>query len=535
MTEQEEFEFRHRLESERGKSLGSKVMQQVGNLTAGAVRGAGSIGATLLRPFESGAENDARRKAMTDALASMGADPESLAFGAGKIGAEIAGTSGVGGLFAKGAQALGAAPRVVQALTTSGMTTGVAPVGAAAKAADLALRSGAGAVVGGASTALVNPEDAGTGAVIGGAMPGALKLAGAAGKKVGGFLRGAEASPEVLASAKAAQGAGYVIPPTQVKPSLGNRLLEGFSGKLTTAQNASAANAGVTDSLAAKALGLAPDTKITPEILVQIRQDAGKAYEALRGTGTVKADQAYDQALDAIVAKYKGASAGFPGLTKPEVESVVTTMRQPIFTADSAVDAVRVMRDKADAAYGSGDKGLGKAFKEAANALESQLERHLAETGQPAQVLEDFQKSRKLIAKSYTVEGALNKTTGTVDAKKIGAQIQKGKPITDELRQIGDFANQFPKAAQTVERMGSLPQTSPLDWAALASIAGATSNPMLMAGVLARPAARRLVLSNMVQGGLTNQGAPNRLAELLRNQEAQQLMYRSAPVAISGR
>ena len=51
----------------------------------------------------------------------------------------------------------------------------------------------------------------------------------------------------MMAAIQAARSQGYVIPPTQANPTLGNRLLEGMAGKLTTAQNASAANQGVTN------------------------------------------------------------------------------------------------------------------------------------------------------------------------------------------------------------------------------------------------------------------------------------------------
>jgi hypothetical protein len=81
----------------------------------------------------------------------------------------------------------GAAPAVVNALASSGFTTGarVAPT-VAAKAADLATRTVGGAAAGGAQAGLVSPDSAGTGAAIGGALPGVLKTLGASGGWVGG-------------------------------------------------------------------------------------------------------------------------------------------------------------------------------------------------------------------------------------------------------------------------------------------------------------------------------------------------------------
>lgn len=183
-----------------------------GDLLAGAVRGAGSIGATLLTPVDAlvratGADNEwvgpqgtllgrtDRRQAMTDALGELGADTNSYAFGTGKIGAEVAGTLGVGGGLGRVAQAAGAAPRLVQALTTSGLSTGApATRGALPWLAELALRSGAGSTTGAASAALVDPESAGSGAAIGAALPPALRGIGAAARTAGKVTTGVRAA-----------------------------------------------------------------------------------------------------------------------------------------------------------------------------------------------------------------------------------------------------------------------------------------------------------------------------------------------------
>lgn len=161
---------------------------------AGLIRGAGSIGSTLLMsPKDIGdaiSENsqpnlssiingekpisldDQRQKSMDDALSSLGADTKSLAFGANKLGAEAAGTMGIGGAAAKLMQTmpwLAKYPSFLDAVRTSGISAGSAKGLTAA-----ALRAAGGATTGGLATALVSPEDAGKGAVIGGALASAL-------------------------------------------------------------------------------------------------------------------------------------------------------------------------------------------------------------------------------------------------------------------------------------------------------------------------------------------------------------------------
>ena len=180
----------------RGEGYAEAMDYTGRNQRAGLARGAGSIGATLLTPYDMAVGNTQsignpeRRAAMDAGAVAMGGDLNSPEFQTTKLLPEIAGTMGIGSLLAKGAQAVpfiaNNAPGFVNALRTAGMTTGGNPAGVGAKAADLATRTAASATVGGASAGLVNPEDAGKGAAIGGVMPAVLKAAGAAGDAVGG-------------------------------------------------------------------------------------------------------------------------------------------------------------------------------------------------------------------------------------------------------------------------------------------------------------------------------------------------------------
>ncbi len=499
------------------------------DLYSGMVRGAGSIGATLLRPIESAEENTARRQKIDMSLKDLtGADPESLAYKTGKLTGEVAGTAGAGGLLAKPLQV--AAPRLAAALESSGFSAGQnlakgAPV--AQRAADIGIRMTGGAASGGASAGLIDPNNAEEGAIVGGLLPPVAKVAGAAGSGLRNIIKGPPQTPEAIAAVKAAQDAGYVIPPTQAKPTLGNRLLEGFSGKLSTAQNASAKNAEVTNRLAAEALGLPGDTQLTPAILSSVRKQAGQAYDNLGVSGVIKPGPDYTKALDAIVAPHITASKGFPNAKASPVIGMVDELRSPSFDAQSAMAKISELRSAADDAFRAGSSDVGRASKKAADAIENAIEQHLSKTKQ-TDLLENFREARKLYAKTYTVEKALNPTTGTVDARKLGSLLKRGKPLTDELRDAAEFANRFPKAAQPIEGMGSLPQTSPLDWTAGGLASLASGNVLPMTAVMARPAARNLALSPLIQNQLTRT-SPDRL-KFLMSPEVQQLGYRAAPV-----
>jgi hypothetical protein len=137
------------------------------NFAGGLVRGAGSIGATLLRPFETAEENAMRRRQITEGLTSLGVDPNSFLFGAGKLGGEVAGTLGAGGLLARGllaaapAAAVPAVTPFATALSTSGFRAGAATL-----PGNIAARTAGGATVGGISSLAIG-DDVGTGAAVG--------------------------------------------------------------------------------------------------------------------------------------------------------------------------------------------------------------------------------------------------------------------------------------------------------------------------------------------------------------------------------
>lgn len=513
-----------------------------GSLVGGLVRGAGSIGSTVLSPFDAmgitGMTNDERRAGIDAGLQRMGADTDSWQYGAGKLGAEVAGTLGVGGALAKGlTAAVPAAGRLGQAIASGGMVAGPVPAAAttAAKVGNMATRIAGGAITGGAAAGLVDPENAKAGAIVGGVLPPAIMAGGKVGQGIRSVVRGPAVPEQKRAVIEAARQTGFVIPPTQAKPTLVNRALEGTAGKISTQQNASLRNQEVTNRLIAQDLGLPTDVPITPESLQVIRRNAGNAYQAVSDTGTVVPSAAYEAAIDDLASPFVRAAKDFPNSKVPEVVAKLEELKSPQFDASSAVSKIGEMRELADEAYRAGRPSVGKAYKGAAKALEDAIEQHLKDIQAPAELLDGFRNARTTIAKTYTVEKALNKTTGTIDARKLAAELQKGKPITGGARKAAQFASEFPTAAQVPERMGSLPQTSPLDVATAGVLGGTTGRPSAVLGaLLGRPIARGIALSGPVQNRLAAQPQPGLLEMLANDPQSMQLLLRSAPVVAAG-
>lgn len=438
------------------------------DLMAGAVRGAASIGTTLLAPIDAGLRaiglgdvpflgaND-RRAQLDPALASLGANPDSTQYQTAKLGAEIAGTLGVGGALSNAIVripgAIKALPTLLPAIQSGGM---VAP--GATGVAGVAARTAGGAVNGAATAGLVNPSDTDTGMMFGAALPGVTKALGAAGRYIG-VPSGLLPNPTKLATAKESIDAGYIIPPSMINPSFKNKTLESISGKYGTAQMASTQNQAVTENLARKALGLPADAPLNFATMQAYRAAQHQAgYEPLRQVGVIPAGAKFDQALTDIVNQYQGKGT-IPALAKgkQDVTDLVNSYRSNGFDSGDAVDAIRVLREDASALYKSAtasDKAKAKATRSIADAFEGAIDDALTTSGQK-DLLASYRTARENIAKSGSVEKAIREGSGTLDARKLAAELQKGKFLSGELKTIAQFANVFDKAAQPPHLIGS--------------------------------------------------------------------------------
>jgi hypothetical protein len=130
-------------ESPMETSFADDLKQGTGNVAAGLVRGAGSIGSTIMaamdarRALKSGnipsldADRE-RRKAMDEGLQSLGAETDSFGYGAGKLVGEVAGSAGAGGVLANGVRAAApAATGFANALASGGFRAGTPGVAVA--------------------------------------------------------------------------------------------------------------------------------------------------------------------------------------------------------------------------------------------------------------------------------------------------------------------------------------------------------------------------------------------------------------------
>jgi hypothetical protein len=297
--------------------------------------------------------------------------------------------------------------------------------------------------------------------------------------------------------AQAAIEQGATLPPSQVNPSILNSILEGISGKQTTQQVASIKNQRVINTQARKVLGLADDVEITPQVLQDYRNVKGQAYEALRANPAYYTDKPF---LNDINAKF--AEIQKRGLVKSGDElNLLNELKQLSFDGDGLVEKIKVLRSDSDVNFRS-DKPdqirLAQVQKFAAKQLEDLAERNLKNFNQP-DVMSNFKQARQDIAKSYTIEKALNVATGDVSGAKLGQRAAAGKMVPSELQALADAAASYKQSFQNPAAIGSVPYISPLDLATAAIASASTANPMVMGAALTRPALRAGITSGMYQ------------------------------------
>lgn len=260
------------------------------------------------------------------------------------------------------------------------------------------------------------------------------------------------------ATLRAAQQEGYVVTPGSVSPTGKNIISERMAGKTHLEQLASVQNQAVTDRLARRAAGLPENAPLTSTTMQDIRKaEYAKGYEPIKQIGEIKTDPVFLDDLISVESKYAGAGASFPGAVPEDVTRLIKNFTVDKFNSKDALDVTRTLREQARGNFRKGDDALAKAQIDVSNALENQIERSLAmsNNAKAADMLEQFRLSRQRMAISHTIEDAIKEGSGTVIAAKLARDIQTGKYVSGDIKTIAEFANVFPRVAQTPSQIGA--------------------------------------------------------------------------------
>jgi hypothetical protein len=167
------------VESGEGMPQERTTMQEIMQAPAGIYRGFKDVTDTLIKGGASAVDYLAgtnTRGSVDEAAAQSARDyeqtyGESILANTGRLTGNIVATAPVGGIVAAPLKAMGVAAPIVESVKSAGFRTGITPTSISTRGIDLGVRGAGGAITGGASAGLVNPEDTEMGAALGAAVP----------------------------------------------------------------------------------------------------------------------------------------------------------------------------------------------------------------------------------------------------------------------------------------------------------------------------------------------------------------------------
>lgn len=502
------------------------------NIAGGLVRGAGSIGATLAAPFDVASDalagrpllssNKARRDSMDAFMRDRGVDTDALSYAIPKVGAEIAGTLPVGGLLAQGAARLGATAPLVSAIQSGGLT---------AQGAGIGTRMLGGAISGAGTAAVVDPSEALSGAAVGAALPGATRLAGAAGEALGRQFR---ASPQMTAVAQKAEQ--YGIPVT---------FGDVADGRLTRAVRSILKDAPVSGGMAAtaqeakqeafnKAVGGtfgAPEVKLTEQVMDSARKRLGAEFDRIWGSNQLTVDAPLVQSLQSLgeaadkLPKQAGQSL------KAEIQDLMSRMKTDasgnvVVDGDTANKFQQYLRRRAESSselrneLGDLRQSIIGAFNRSVSPQDAQA------LTQVRGEYKSFKTVEPLLRKSEV--GVAGRLPGDVPAALLPSAVAQSysRPSGNALADLAQVGSQF--LVDRVPQTGGSARAAVQNTAIGAALMGTGGLPFLAAGVPAAYGLQRAMQSEAL-GRMATSPPSNRLSVLL-NQSALPVIYRAAPV-----
>lgn len=491
-------------------------VQEIGNAAAGAIRGAGSIGSTILAPYDmtkdalagkglSLESNRQRRADIDTGLGMLGADTGAKMYQAGKIGAEIAGTAGAGSAIARPVSSM--APRLAESIASGGVRIGQG----GNKLANLLLRGAGGAISGGATAGAVNPEEVATGAGIGAAFPVAGTAAATGGRAIGRALTGGPVGDGVKTLARKAADLGIDIPADRL---VNSRPINALASSLNYVPLSGRA---ATEELMQKQMNQAlsktfgQNSDNVTQALRQAGNDLGEKFGATLKGNSLNVD---NQFLDDLANLETSASAelgkdGFRAITG-QIDEIIKKGAGGSIDGQSAYNIKKTL-DRISS------RSTPEAFhaRELKKSLMSALDRSLG----PEEAAK-FATVRKQYGNMLSLENlAQNGAEGDISIARIANMKKINNP---ELQDIADIAAQFLKsregqhgAAQRVLAGGAVGLTGGL--------------PALAGGMAVGRGVNMALNSDALKKALMSSRPDNKkLAELLRSGAV--IANKSAPV-----
>jgi len=302
------------------------------------------------------------------------------------------------------------------------------------------------------------------------------------------------------ATIEAGRKLGLVLPPTQTKDSFINNRLESIAGRAALKQETTLRNQTKTNQAIAKDVDLSPNSDITEGKLKARRAEVSGPFQEVRKMDALKLD-----------ADYKDNGMG----PRP----FVGALGAKSIPAGDALDAIKQLRADAKSYFAQNNgnpapdiKAKAQASQKAADQLEGLIDRNAS-----TDLLPRLRQARADMAKTYTVENALNLGSGNVSAPSLGRAFDKGVPLEGNMRDIAKFAlakRPFMGEASGAPAPGvsALEPVLALGGAATGGVAGTLAGGL----PLLRGPVRSLLLSEPYQKYMAKTGvSPSMMAQLL--------------------
>ena len=333
------------------------------------------------------------------------------------------------------------------------------------------------------------------------------------------------------AALAAGRSEGFKVNPSDVNKGSVNKAatsgIEWVGGRPELQSLLSEHNVEKVNNLYRESIGLPENTSLSHEVLKNVRDKAGAAFDKARGAGHIDTDVHYFDALDNIQRDWANQKSSFPLSVNPATKIIRSITEDgkgnqlASLDADHVVTKINELRKKADAAYKDPKtKELGHVYKASANALEDLLERGITNKANAAnppsmqnihffdETVADIRKARAQIAKTYLGDATLEGSD--ISAVKLAAKNRAGKVLDPKLKIAANMGEYFKPALTKTTVKSSAPFGSIADirTAGTTGILGAAAlsatNPVLGAlmGVgtsLIRPAIRHIEASNWGQ------------------------------------
>lgn len=319
----------------------------------------------------------------------------------------------------------------------------------------------------------------------------------------------------------------YKITPDEAGAGPISRTGAGLSGEAKLAKKISNDNQSVHAEKIAKDLELPKDTVLDREATEAVREQQGQAYEVVRKTGKVTADDTFKADLEAAASDVRTAAEDFGHRKESPILKVVDSMlEKETFDANSAVSEIKNLRKDAKKAFRAGDEELGIGSLDVARALEDVLDRHVQKLSTSneygglqigPEAMDALKKARVMIAKSYAADKALR---GTDINPQVYAEMLKNKvPLTGGAKEVAEFARDFPRSSMKPSHMA----ISGPDWSdVIMALASGGKSLLKTAGLSAlRPAGRAILSSDVYQAIMRN---PDMIRGTLATPEADAAM-----------